>query len=157
MSVPKQKPGKSEQIVCTPKELLFAVADRFGAIAYDLACTRANRVVANPLNAFSHEDMDSLQAHWPGRAEGLCWLNPPFGNIAKWAKKAAESRSRIAMLVPASIGSNWFRGHVHGKAYVLALNPRVTFVGHSAAYPKDLILCVYGHGLAGFDVWEWRK
>ena len=153
MSQPKQKPGKSEQIVCTPRVLLDAVEARFGAIKYDLACSEANKVCPD---AYSVEASgDSLGCMWPLADDGLCYLNPPYGNITPWAKKAHGSSARIAMLVPASIGSNWFRDHVHGKAYVLALNPRVTFVGHSAAYPKDLILAVYGHGLTGFDVWRW--
>ena len=63
--------------------------------------------------------------------------------------------SRILLLVPASIGANWFAEHVHQRAYVLALQGRLTFDGHTQSFPKDLILAVYGWG-PGFGVWSWR-
>ena len=64
--------------------------------------------------------------------------------------------SRIFLLTPASIGANWFAEHVYGKAHVLALQGRLTFVGHKQPYPKDCILSVYGVK-PGFSVWDWRK
>ncbi len=60
------------------------------------------------------------------------------------------------MLTPASIDSNWFARHVNRKAFVLGLNPRVTFEGCSAPYPKPLMVSVFGLGLSGFDTWRWR-
>lgn len=155
--VPAQKPGRSEQIVRTPRVLLDAVQERFGAFDVDLACTKANCVA--PFGYMHDAGRDSLACDWSFEHPGaFAWLNPPFANIAPWACAAsihAAKGMRIAMLVPASVGANWFAEWVHGKAYVLALSPRVTFVGHKAPYPKDLILCMYGHGLHGFDTWRW--
>ena len=62
--------------------------------------------------------------------------------------------SRIYFLVPAAVGSNWFRGYVHKKALVLFLNGRLSFDG-KAPYPKDCLLAVYGVK-AGYDVWKWK-
>ena len=168
MSAPKQKPGRSKQDVQTPRDLLDAVERRFGRIVVDLAATRDNAVVENGCyygkgSLFGGTE-DSLQVPWaryaPGLPHELQWLNPPYANIWPWAAKCAEEGemgARIAMLVPASIGSNWFAEHVHDKALVLAISPRVTFVGHTSPYPKDLILAVYGPWVApGFDTWRWR-
>jgi phage N-6-adenine-methyltransferase len=145
----------SEQIVCTPPEFLDAVARRFGRPTWDLAATRENSV-SGPDRCFTEAD-DGLAQKWPG---GLCWLNPPFGGIEKWAAKCAEERERgvkILLLVPASIGSCWFRDHIQGKALVVPLAGRVKFVGHATGFPKDLMLCVYGFGVTGFaEQWEWR-
>ncbi len=65
--------------------------------------------------------------------------------------------SQIVSITPASIGSEWFRNIIYGHAYVLALNPRLTFVGETAPYPKDLILSIFCPAWGpGFDVWRWR-
>ena len=46
MSVPIQKPGRSRQDYGTPPEFLAAVVARFGPLAFDLAASRDNAVVA---------------------------------------------------------------------------------------------------------------
>lgn len=159
MSVPAQRPGKSEQVVRTPRAFLDAVECRFGDIQWDLAATRDNCVAPNSLSYFgpdhvTPDNRDGLAAPW--EAGCLHWCNPPFDNIKAWTARAASIGSRVLMLLPASIGSEWFAKHVHGKAYVLALRQRLTFVGHSHPYPKDLMIAVYGFGLTGFDVWRWQ-
>ena len=161
MSEPIQKPGRSIQSVQTPRDLLDAVERRFGKIVLDLAASFENAVC----DTYIDETEDALadDTAWcdhnaSGVGPGVRWLNCPFGNVAPWAKKAASvatADAPVLLLAPASIGSNWFRDHVHGQAMVLALNPRVTFQGHSHPFPKDLILCQYGR-FRGFDVWKWR-
>ena len=64
---------------------------------------------------------------------------------------------RILLLTPASVGSRWFADHVWGHALVLALSPRLTFVGETHPYPSDLILSVYDPEMErGFAPWRWR-
>jgi phage N-6-adenine-methyltransferase len=155
MTMPAQKPGQSEQCVGTPWEFINAVDDRFGQFSWDLA--------ASPVNAkcetYFTEEHNSLIQYWH-KIQGNLWLNPPFGDIEPWAAKCcAESKlgANIFMLVPASVGSNWYKDYVHNRAYVLALSPRVKFVGHAHAYPKDLMLVIYNAwGLVGFDTWRWK-
>lgn len=159
MTEPRQKPHKSKQTYATPREFVLAVEKRFGAIVFDLAA-EAETSKAGPYSCFTKED-DALVKDWVEDASGAgwLWLNPPFGDIASFAAKCAHESARgarILMLVPASIGSNWFRDHVLGKAMVLGLNPRMSFDG-LAMYPKDLMLCVYAHGVNGFDQWRWKE
>lgn len=156
MTMPEQKPHRSEQDVETPREFIEAVIARFGPIEFDLAADGLNKQATY----FFSKDNDALnQDWWEECPSGNLWLNPPFAKIAPWAKKCAEEakyrRGFILMLTPASVGANWFARHVEGKAYVLALSPRLTFVGHTRSYPKDLCLSVYGHGFKGFDSWRW--
>ena len=153
MSEPQQKPGRSKQDYGTPREFLDAIEQRFGATTFDLAAHAEN--TTHP-DYFSPE-VDSLAQDWTQLAGNL-WLNPPFGDIAPWAAKCAASAAphrRIFMLTPASIGSNWFAAHVLGKALVLGLSPRMTFVGAPDPYPKDLMLSIFGE-FPGFGVWRWR-
>ncbi len=149
--------GASKQDYGTPRDFLAAVAARFGARAWDLAATPENAKAP----AYLTEKDDSLTCDW-SRFRGNLWLNPPFANIAPWAAKCASTdlggyARRILFLVPASVGANWFAAHVHRKALVLALQGRLTFEGCDQPYPKDCVLCVYGMGVTGFDVWDWRK
>lgn len=162
MSGPRVTSGvDSEQVVGTPRELLAAVEARFGALDFDLAATRDNSVVGGdgdshfgPGSALAN---DSLLADW-SQVDGNLFLNPPFKKIKAWAKKCAETPAgpttrRIFFLVPLTT-ANWACDYVHGKAMVLGLAPRVKFVGHKTAFPKDLVIAVYGLP-PGFEAWQW--
>jgi phage N-6-adenine-methyltransferase len=161
--MPKQKPGRSEQTVGTPRAFLNAVEDRFGVIDWDLAATAANAVTGKFLGPGAPRGEDSLAVDWamlPAPPRPVFWLNPPYSNIKPFARKCAEQApaipGEIVMLVPASISTEWFAQYVHRRALVLAIRPRLTFVGQSDPYPKDLMLVVYGRWIApGFETWRW--
>jgi phage N-6-adenine-methyltransferase len=159
--MPVQKPGRSVQVVGTPRDLLNAVEKRFGPITLDLAANRENRVCENFFGPGTHlvGGEDSLAPNVSWRGLSLRWINPEFSDIDPWAAKCAAERHHafIAMLTPASVGADWFREHVHQKAMVLFLSPRITFVGHTQPYPKDCILSVFGPFVApGYDCWRWK-
>lgn len=162
MSMPLQKPGRSKQDFETPTDLLAAVAKRFERLEVDLAA-RADNAKA-PI--FVTPEDDSLSVPWAKRFAGrLCWLNPEFADIDPWAEKCVEETRdgalSILLLTPASIGANWYADHVHGKAFVFALNGRIKFVGAEGPYPKDCMISVFGPqriGLPtqGLRVWRWK-
>ena len=133
----------------------MAVEKRFGRIRFDLAATYDNAVCEQWFDI----EHDSLEQDWT-QLIGVLWLNPPFGDIPRWAAKCKASAGpgrRILMLTPASIGTNWFAEHVHGTALVLGLNPRLKFIGEKDAYPKDLMLSVWADpSWNKFDVWRWK-
>jgi phage N-6-adenine-methyltransferase len=155
---PKQKPGRSKQDYGTPWPFIRACEARWGRFAVDLAATAENAKAPR----FIGPDQDSLKVPWATYLppSTLAWLNPQFGDIDSWAKKCAEethgSTLRIVMLTPASIGTEWFADHVHQKALVLGVRPRLTFEGTKDPYPKDLMLSLFGFGSTGFDVWRWK-
>lgn len=154
--------GASKQDYETPRDLLIAIEERFRvSFTWDLASNGSNAKAPHYLT----EREDALSADWTKLgggepwAQGPCWLNPPFGNIAPWAAKCAASvvakpSMRIYFLVPAAVGSNWYARHVHPYAMVYALNGRVCFDG-KAPFPKDIILAIYGEP-PEFDVWRWK-
>lgn len=157
MTEPRQKPGASRQDYGTPRALIDAVIQRFGPLDVDLAATGENAKAS----VWITPERDSLTVRWGHLfRRQRAWLNPPFDDIATWTRKCAfESHYdgvEIILLTPASVGSNWFMEHVHGRAAVFALNPRLRFEGCKDAYPKDCMLSVFGAGLPpGFDVWRW--
>jgi hypothetical protein len=155
-----QKPGRSIQEVGTPRDFLNAFEKRFGVIDHDLAAHGGNAVC----NSWFGPDgiaEDTWAVPWRGVAK-ISWLNPEFKDCGKAALKcwteslAMPPGDRIYLFVPLST-SNWARDFVHGKASVFGLNPRITFVGHKTAYPKDMMLCEYGLGVApSFTCWRWK-
>lgn len=157
MSMPIQKPGRSKQDYCTPTEFLAAVKDRLciGNFDMDVAATAENAVCVN----YYDESMDALSRQWLVTQGGWIWCNPPFGKITPWVKKAAwesYNGASVAMLVPASVGSNWWRDYVELYAYQVFLNGRITFVGESTPYIKDCALLFYTPwGFTGHEVWTW--
>lgn len=166
---PKQKPGKSKQDYTTPPELLDAVRERLRIddFSIDLAASEDNAVCES---YYSLED-DSLadKNDWNPIPGGWAWLNPPFANISAWVEKAvpeAASGAHIVMLVPASVGSDWWHECVQRECYQVFLNGRPTFggtpinpkTGKPDPYPKDCALLLYTPWrFVGNEVWDWRN
>lgn len=163
MTMPKQKPHRSFQSYQTPPELLAAIKKRL-CINYfdiDLAATRENAVC--PYYYSLEEGRDSLGDNsWQAPDEnGWAWCNPPYSDIRPWVAKAyaeSEQGAQIVMLVPASVGANWWRDYVDGKAFISFLNDRITFVGCDNVYPKDCALLFYTPwGFTGHEIWSWQS
>jgi phage N-6-adenine-methyltransferase len=158
VSEPTQKPGRSRQDYGTPPELLTAVKARLGIKYFDcdLAASAENTVAAD----FFTEETNALDPALPWQqGDGWNWLNPPFAKIAPWVEKAYREGvdTHTAVLIPAAVGSNWWRDWVHGKCRVMFLNPRITFVGCDDPYPKDCALLLYSFRIiSGYDVWTWK-
>ena len=156
--VPIQKPGRSKQDYQTPLEFLIAVRSKLWItdFAIDLAASAQNSVVSG---CYYDEAVDSLKQTW--QFGSWCWLNPPYADIRPWVEKAAHESAlgaRIAMLVPASVGANWWKDYVVNSSYQLFLNGRLTFAGCTTPYPKDCALLLYTPFIrSGNAVWEWRK
>lgn len=154
--------GASKQDYSTPVDFIAAVEKRFGKIDFDLAANAGN---AKAARYFSETD-DALAQDWDALARSFyacttdhlhLFLNPPFGNIAPWARKCAESRNArpLSFLIPAAVGSNWYREFVHERAKVYILNGRLSFDGKSP-YPKDCLLARYGEP-PGYYCWTWPE
>ena len=155
--MPAQRPHKSEQVVRAPPEFLEAVRAMFGTLHYDLAANQENRIALDWYGPDHpvRESRDALTATWPDVGRG--WLNPPFGMITKFARKAFETTRgglEVLMLVPASIGANWYTDFVAPFADVYSVG-RMKFVGSKDVYPKDLILAHYWQ-LGGGKLKRWR-
>lgn len=171
MAMPDQKPHRSKQDYETPRDFIEAVKQRLGItrFCHDFAADATNRKALT----FFDEKADALSVlRWElTLRQGGCsvsgqnwgWLNPPFAGIGPWARRCAETRAArgsIAFLVPAAVGSNWFRDYVDGHARVLLLNGRIHFMPDRPTwgYPKDCILALYSPLVApGYEVWTWKS
>lgn len=150
--------GKSRQDYGTPIDFITAVKGRFGIeeFGWDLAASAENTKAPH----FYSEAQDALNLPWNVAGKDWAWLNPPFGNIEPWVSKAADTRgetTKIMMLVPASVGANWWNFHVHDQAHVIFLNGRITFEGQEDPYPKDCALLLYTpYCYGGYEIWAWK-
>ena len=155
--MPAQKPGRSKQDYQTPREFVLAVYKylHIQRFTLDIAASAEN-AIAEP---YYTEQDDAFTQGLTWKSEGWSWLNPPFARIAPWVEKAYQETcqgARIAVLVPAGVGSNWWANWVHHKAHVLLLSPRLTFVGAKDPYPKDCALLLYGCVPADYECWRWK-
>ena len=157
--MPAQRPGKSFQSYQTPPAFLRAVRHLLDITDFDvdLAASADNMVTTR----FYDEAYDSLKREGDWATGGWNYCNPPFSKLGPWVHKAATERllgARVAMLVPASVGSLWWFDWVHKVASVRFLHPRLSFVGTGAPFPKDLALLLYSPALpAGYEAWRWLQ
>lgn len=168
-NMPRQKPSESKQDYATPTEFMAAARKKLGivAFAFDFAANKRN---AKADRFWSARD-NSLKmpiATWLAvtmrvghGSKGWGWLNPPFSKIYPWAERChalQKAGGRVAFLVPASVGSNWFVEFVAKRAHVLFLHGRLCFDG-KGPYPKDCILVLFDgqrEFKPGYHVWDWR-
>lgn len=160
MSMPIQKPGKSKQDYRTPPEFIAAVKRRLHIDNFwiDLAADKDNAVA----NLFYSEEDSAFDNPWGmyETAGQWAWCNPPYNDIQPWVYQAsleAKLGANIAMLLPASVGSNYWKEYVEPYAYQSFLNGRLTFIGCDASYPKDCALLLYTPwGFTGHEIWSWN-
>lgn len=154
-----ERPGRGKQDYGTPPELLEAVKHGLGITNFyrDLAASHENAVCER----YFTESVNALIQSWETPPGQWNWLNPPFGRMSPWVTKACGEAqdSNIVMLVPAAVGSNWWRDWVHKRCMVWFLNGRLTFVGETQPYKKDCALLLYGPKVpyTGYGVWDWKK
>lgn len=160
----------SKQDYQTPKNFIQAVENRFGKISFDLAASAHNtqheRYFAAPgsedLFAEGYDlfaqDLGALSKTVARRS--IMWLNPEFKRIEPYAEKIATAKLvnevRIGFLVPASIGSNWYRDFVYGKSATKHLHGRLCFDGIHP-FPKDCLFALFGDSELGTTIWEWGR
>ena len=147
--------SNSKQTYITPREFLDKIDIRFGIPSFDLAATEDQAIT----NKYFTERDDSLQKDW-SKLPGLLWLNPPFRNISKWAHKCLVEGMRgsnILLLVPASVGANWYRKFCFGRADTYFLNGRICFIP-GQPFMKDLMVCHFNKSNTGSCfVWDWKR
>lgn len=182
--VPAQRPGSSVQNRRTPEAFLAAVKHKLGITEFDidLAAEEDNAVA----DQWYDVEQDALVQPWK-IGTGWNWLNPEFAHIAPWVEKAWQEDAQTAVLVPAGVGSDWWKDWVHEKAHVLLLNGRLCFIhdwqttidpasvkrgdvpprcySQPPLYPKDCCLLLYSatwsreasYARQWYSVWDWRK
>jgi phage N-6-adenine-methyltransferase len=110
----------------TPQDYFDQVNQRLGPFDLD-ACCRPETAKA-PL-FFTKAD-NALTRDW----YGCVWVNPPYSNPRDWCWKAATevavgNVSRVVMLLPAAVDTQWFHEFVLPYADVEFIRGRLRFIG----------------------------
>ena len=90
------------------------------------------------------EESNALTQKW----EGVCWMNPPFGEQGKWVKKAFEESQKgctVVCLLPAITNTNWWHNYVM-KGEVRFIKGRPRFKGAKHGLPQPLAIVVFRAG-----------
>lgn len=159
--------GNSKQDYRTPVDFLEAVRLNFGSIDFDLAAHHGNHITPkwfgpggiredtlalDPTKIFADPSLVFEAYH------ETFFLNPPYDDIRPWAEWCSRAilrpRQRVLLLVPASVGSNWYADYVHNRSGVRLLRPRLSFDGKNP-FPKDCLLAAYGE-MPSVTCWKWK-
>lgn len=127
----------------TPQRLVEQLADEFAPGGFDLdpAATNDNH---KALKWYTQAD-DGLAQPWFGKV----FLNPPYSATRKWLAKAraevaAGNAELVVCLVPASVGTRWWR-EAEPSASLTRISPaRITFVPATQSARFDSAFLVYG-------------
>jgi phage N-6-adenine-methyltransferase len=122
----------------TPDSLFVPLHEEFG-FNLDVCATPANA----KCNSYFTKDDDGLKQDW----EGVCWMNPPFGEQGKWVKKAYEEFQKgctIVCLLPARTNTNWWHDYVM-KGEIRFIKGRPKFKGAKHGLPQPLAIVIFRH------------
>ncbi len=98
------------------------------------------------VNLAGHEGSpaDGLARVWEGRV----YVNPPFGELDRWAAKAAfEARDRgaeVVLLLPARTDTRYWHDHVATAQAICFWKGRLRFVGATAPCPFPTAIAYWG-------------
>ena len=84
---------------------------------------------------------NALQRSW----HGVCWMNPPFGEQARWVKKAYEESLKdatVVCLLPARTNTNWWHDYCM-KGEIRFLKGRPKFKGAEHGLPQPLAIVIF--------------
>lgn len=160
---PSIKRGQSSGDIWTPWAFIRAVEKKFGKLSWDVAAS----IESAKAPKFLTKEQNSFSVEWH-KLSGLSWLNCEFGKIAPWASKCAWEMTqgwRGLLLVPGSIGANWYWDAVEPYSNVYSVG-RMVFDNCfdrdgklvTTPYPKDLILCHYDQRVPRQKMrrWLWK-
>lgn len=147
----------------TPAWLINLIIEEFGPITLDPCCTREN---IKGSYGFTKQK-DGLSQPW----SGLTYVNPPYSEVGKWAKKSYEEalagNAMVLFLCAARTDTRWWWDYAR-KGEVRFINGRLRFsyegqpTNVSAPFPSALIVFRRGMLVTPSTVYweitkEWRK
>jgi phage N-6-adenine-methyltransferase len=107
----------------TPR-VLFDFLDRFFRFDVDVCASPSNAKCAK----FITKEQDGLQQEWQSGKKH--WMNAPYSQAGKWAKKADQAAKAGAIVVGLFANRSataWYRDHLVPSALIADLHGRLTF------------------------------
>lgn len=120
----------------TPASVFEPLHREFG-FTLDVCATADN---AKCKKHFTEAD-DALGKRW----DGICWMNPPFGEQGRWVRKAfqeSQHGATVVCLLPARTNTGWWHDYAM-RGEVRFLRGRPVFVGAKHGLPQPLAIVVF--------------
>lgn len=108
----------------TPKKV-FDWLDRIYRFDYDTACTVDN-ALKRPV-WWRQAENDALACDW----RGMCFVNPPYSDIAPWVDKSirsADCGATVVMLIPSPNGEAYHAKALRHAKRLILINGRIAFI-----------------------------
>lgn len=150
----KEKFDTGKQTWKTP-DIIFLPLDSEFSFETDLACDEENKLC--PIG-FTEQD-ESLSKEWVG----VNWLNPPFGKVKLWVKKAYEETRKdgtiIVMLIFSKTNTVWWHDYVMRAKEVRLIKGRPKFKGakHGLPFPLSIVVFQKTNTPVKFSTFELKK
>lgn len=100
-------------------------------------------------------DDNALELDW----DGVCWMNPPFGDKKKWIEKAYQESLKgatVVCLIPARTNTNWWHTYCM-SGEVRFIRGRPVFVGCEHGLPQPLAIVIFGPDIQAGTMSSWDK
>ena len=126
---------------------LFRMLDQEFAFTLDVAAQPDNALCAR----FYTPEQDGLAQSWAG---DVCWCNPPYREVGRWVRKAAEAAqvgATVVCLLPASTDTQWWHTWVIPLAEIRFLQGRLKFSRSktNAPFPCTVVIFRPAGGTCG--------
>ena len=124
----------------TPKDVFERLNEEFH-FTLDPCATVAN---AKCEMFYSKQD-NGLKKNWGGQK---VFCNPPYSEVAKWAKKAYEESKKpgtvVVLLVPSRTDTRWFHEYVYHRAEIRFVKGRIKFSNAKFNAPFPSMIAIFG-------------
>lgn len=141
----------------TPRDLFAALSKEHNFVV-DLAASRENALcdyfIDEAIDLMSERAsryIEKVMSYNPPLAP-YAWINPPYkggGATGNFVLRAVElcvmNELGLVALIPASVGSVWWREAVHSCFDFVIFTRRLTFEGAPTTAQFDTALCIMGH------------
>lgn len=139
----KQKFKSGRQDWSTPDDL-FLLLDKEFHFEVDVAASSKNSKCKN----FISKEENSMNQTW----NGICWLNPPYGDISgyalrKWVEKSYKESQKdnctVVMLIPCKTNTIWWHKFCMKAKEIKLIRGRPKFDNYIHGLPFPLCVVVF--------------
>jgi len=134
----------------TPSEIFDPLDKEFG-FTLDVCASDNNA----KCERFFTIDDDGLTQRW----DGVCWMNPPFGQKKQWAEKAyVESLygATVVCLLPARTNTNWWHEFcMKGEVRFIQGRPKFSDAKHGLPQPLAIVIFGPDANKGQMSSWTW--
>jgi len=118
--------GSGKDTWITPPHIIEALEERYGPLF-------------DPCPAYWDGSIDGLEMNWP--QDQVCFVNPPFSNLAAWVEKAWSQYHhygvQVVLLLPSRTDTRYFHDYICNIAELEFFKRRLRFINPETGAPGE--------------------